>query len=177
MTDISLRLDERLGRIDARQRLGIEDEHEAQIFGHGLNFFHLENWYSIATMIRNGLRVTGLYGRGCRNAENVQLRVNTIASATLPRRFEGFRILHLSDLHTDISGPAMDRLTEVVAGLDYDICVLTCDFRAKTFGPFEAAVNGVARVRTFLRGPLYGVLGNHDTVRMVPALEDMAFAC
>ncbi|TIU26887.1 MAG: metallophosphoesterase, partial [Mesorhizobium sp.] len=59
------------------------------------------------------------------------------------------------------------------ADLDYDICVLTGDFRAKTFGPFEAALDGVARVRASLRGPLYGVLGNHDTVRMVPALEDM----
>lgn len=173
MTDISLRLDARLGRIHARQRLGIEDDHEAQIFGQGLNFFHLENWYSIHAVIRNGLRFTGLYGRGCRNAENVQLRVNTIGSATLPRGFDGFRILHLSDLHTDMSGPAMDRVTELVANLDYDICVLTGDFRAKTFGPFEAAMDGVARVRASLKGPLYGVLGNHDTVRMVPALEDM----
>lgn len=173
MTDISLRLDARLGRIHARQRLGIEDDHEAQIFGQGLNFFHLENWYSIHAVIRNGLRFTGLYGRGCRNAENVQLRRNTIVSTALPRGFEGFRILHLSDLHTDMSGPAMDRVTELVANLDYDICVLSGDFRAKTFGPFEAAVDGVARVRASLRGPLYGVLGNHDTVRMVPALEDM----
>ena len=57
--------------------------------------------------------------------------------------------------------------------LDYDVCVLTGDFREKTFGPFDAALDGVARVRASLKGPLYGVLGNHDTVRMVPALEDM----
>jgi predicted MPP superfamily phosphohydrolase len=173
MTDISLRLDKRLGRIHARQRLGIEDDHETQIFGQGLNFFHLENWYSIHAVIRNGLRLTGLYGRGCRNAANVQLRTNTLASARLPHGFDGFRILHLSDLHTDMSHPAMDRVIELLADLDYDICVLTGDFRAKTFGPFEAALEGVARVRTSLKGPLYGVLGNHDTVRMVPALEDM----
>ncbi|CAN7636697.1 hypothetical protein [Mesorhizobium caraganae] len=42
----------------------MEGDPEAQIFGHGLNFFHLENWYSIHAMIRNGLRVTGLFGRG-----------------------------------------------------------------------------------------------------------------
>jgi uncharacterized protein len=173
MTDISLRLDKRLGRIHARQRLGIEDDHETQIFGQGLNFFHLENWYSIHAVIRNGLRLTGLYGRGCRNAANVQLRTNTLASARLPHGFDGFRILHLSDLHTDMSHPAMDRVIELLADLDYDICVLTGDFRAKTFGPFEAALEGVARVRMSLKGPLYGVLGNHDTVRMVPALEDM----
>ncbi|TKB18697.1 MAG: metallophosphoesterase [Mesorhizobium sp.] len=173
MTDISLRLDERLGRIHAMQRLGIEDDHEAQVFGQGLNFFHLENWYSVHAVIRNVLRVCGLYGRGRRNAGNVQVRTNHIASAKLPGQFEGFRILQLSDLHADMSRPAMDRVIELVADLDYDICVLTGDFRAKTFGPFEAALDGVARVRASLRGPLYGVLGNHDTVRMVPALEDM----
>ena len=36
-------LEKRLGRLHARQRLGIEKDHEAQIFGQGLNFFHLEN--------------------------------------------------------------------------------------------------------------------------------------
>ncbi|TIR07693.1 MAG: metallophosphoesterase [Mesorhizobium sp.] len=173
MIDISPRLDERLGRIHARQRLGVEEDHEAQVFGQGLNFFHLENWYSIHAVIRNGLRLTGLYGRGRRNAANVQLRVNNITSASLPRSFEGFRILHLSDLHADMSRSAMDRVIELVSDPDYDICVLTGDFRAKTFGPFDAALDGVARVRASLKGPLYGVLGNHDTVRMVPALEDM----
>ena len=173
MINVSQRLDERLGRIHARQRLGIEKDHEAQVFGQGLNFFHLENWYSIHAVIRNTLRLTGLYGRGCRNAARVQLRDNNIASVTLPPRFEGFRVLHLSDLHTDMSGPAMDRVIELVSDLDYDICVLTGDFRAKTFGPFDAALDGVAYVRASLKGPLYGVLGNHDTVQMVPALEDM----
>jgi predicted MPP superfamily phosphohydrolase len=166
-------LDERLGRIHARQRLGIEEDHEAQIFGQGLNFFHLENWYSIHAVIRIVLRLTGLYGRGRHNAARVQLRVNKIVSAGLPRAFEGFRILHLSDLHAEMSGPAMDRMIELVADLDYDVCVLTGDFRAKTFGPFDTALIGVARVRASLKGPLYGVLGNHDTVRMVPALEDI----
>lgn len=46
------------------------------------------------------------------------------------------------------------------------------DFRGKTFGPFDAALDGVARVRASLKEPLHGVLGNHDTVCMVPALED-----
>jgi hypothetical protein len=38
--DIFVRLEERLGRVHARQRLGIERDHEAQIFGQGINFFH-----------------------------------------------------------------------------------------------------------------------------------------
>ena len=114
MINVSQRLDERLGRIHARQRLGIEEDHEPQVFGQGLNFFHLENWYSIHAVIRNVLLLTGLYGRGRRNAASVQLRVNNIVSASLPSEFHGFRILHLSDLHADMSGPAMDRVIELV---------------------------------------------------------------
>jgi predicted MPP superfamily phosphohydrolase len=57
--------------------------------------------------------------------------------------------------------------------MDYDVCVLTGDYRGATFGPFDAALEGLARVRARLKGPVYGVLGNHDTIRMVPGLEDM----
>lgn len=167
------RLEARLGRLHTRQRLGIEADHEAQVFGQGLNFVHLENWYSIHALIRGVLRLTGLYRRGVRNAGEVQLRHNTIRAPALPPALAGFTLLHLSDLHADMSGPAMDRVIELVAGLDYDLCVLTGDYRASTFGPFAAALAAVDRVRAHLTGPIYGVLGNHDTIRMVPELEEL----
>ena len=37
----------------------------------------------------------------------------------------------------------------------------------------NAALQGVEQVRAYLRPPIFGVLGNHDTVQMVPALEAM----
>jgi uncharacterized protein len=171
--DILSDLERRLGPLHAKQRLGIETDHEAQVFGHGLNFFHVENWYSIHSVIRNALRLAGLYGRGLRNAERVELRNNDVKLGQLPPSFEGFSILHISDMHADMNQRAMSRLIELVDGMRYDICVLTGDFRGKTFGPFDAALEGVARVRAHLTGPLFGVLGNHDTIRMVPALEQM----
>lgn len=171
--DVIGRLEQRLGSVHARQRLGIEQDHEAQCFGQGLNFLHIENWYSVHSVIRNTLRLAGLYGRGRRNASKVQLRHNVITLARLPEAFRGFKILHLSDLHADMSGPAMDRLIRLLPDLAYDICVLTGDYRGKTFGPYAASLEGVARVRAHLKGPVYGVLGNHDTIRMVPELEDM----
>jgi predicted MPP superfamily phosphohydrolase len=171
--DILAALEQRLGRLHARQRLGIETDHEAQIFGQGLTFVHLENWYSFQSVIRTALKLSGLYWRARRNAGRVVVRSNDIACKDLPPRFDGFTILHLSDLHVDMSDAAMQRVCELVGGLRYDLCVLTGDYRGKTFGPFEAALDGVARVRSHLEGPIYGVLGNHDTIRMVPALEAM----
>jgi hypothetical protein len=62
--DILRKLEERLGLLHARQRLGIETDHEAQIFGQGLLSFHIENWYPVHSVIRNALKLTGLYWRG-----------------------------------------------------------------------------------------------------------------
>ena len=171
--DILPKLEQRLGLVHARQRLGIESDHEAQVFGQGLNFFHIENWYLSEPLIRNALRLTGLYWRGRRNAERVELRHNIVRSETLPPQFEGFALLHLTDLHVEMNEGAMRRLVDLVDGLAYDLCVLTGDYRAKTFGPFDATLDGLARLRRHLKDPIYGVLGNHDSIRMVPQLEDM----
>jgi predicted MPP superfamily phosphohydrolase len=171
--DILSDLERRLGALHAKQRLGIETDHEAQAFGQGLNFLHVENWYSIHSVIRNALRLTGLYGRGLRNGERVEVRYNDIKSNQLPPSFDGFTILHISDTHVDMSQGAMCRLIELVGDLHYDICVLTGDYRGKTFGPIEATLEGMARVRSHLKDPVFGVLGNHDTIRMVPGLEQM----
>src|SRR5258708_23395818 len=171
--DISAKLEQRLGRVHARQRLGIEQEHEQRVFGDGINFFDLENWYSIHSVIRNSLKLRGLYWRGCRNAERIQVRHNLIERADIPALFNGFTILHISDLHVDMNEGAMRCLIELLDDVSYDLCVLTGDYRGKTFGPFDGALEGMARIRPHLKGPVYGVLGNHDTIRMVPGLEEM----
>jgi uncharacterized protein len=166
-------LEQRLGRIYARQRLGIETDHEAQIFGQGLNFFHIENWYSIHSVIRTTLKLSGLYWRGRRNAERIVLKSNNVQCARLPPLFESFTILHISDTHVDMSQRAMSRLGELVTGLNYDLCVLTGDYRGKTYGNHDATLKGMAKIMDHLKGPIFGVLGNHDTIRMLPGLEAM----
>jgi hypothetical protein len=108
------KLEQRLGRLRARQRLGIERDHEAQIFGQGINFVHIENWYSIHSVIRMTLKLTGLYWRGMRNTQRIRVKHNDIEFKTLPSRFN-----------------------------------------------------------SFTRGQIYGVLGNHDAIRMVPRLEEI----
>jgi predicted MPP superfamily phosphohydrolase len=151
----------------------MEMGHEERIFGQGINFFHPENWYSIHSVIRIILKLTGLYWRGSKNTELIQIRHNRIKLLGLPPLFDGFTILHISDMHVDMNPGAMQRLIELLQGVNYDICVLTGDYRGKTFGPFDAALEGLAGVRSHLKDPVYGVLGNHDTIRMVPGLEEM----
>ena len=166
------KLEQRLGRVHAQQRLGIERDHEA-VFGHGLNFFHPENWYSTHALFKAALKLTGLYALGHKNAQKIRILTNPVSLQHLPPAFHGFSILHISDLHADLNPDAMRRLAHIVPGLDYDICVLTGDFRGQTFGPFDSAMDSLRRLRDQLHGPVYAVLGNHDSVRMLPAIEAM----
>ncbi|MGF1639946.1 MAG: metallophosphoesterase [Rhodospirillales bacterium] len=170
--DVS-RLERRLGRVHARQRIGIERDWEAHVFGHGINFFHIENWYSIHGLMGLALKLSGLYWRGRRNAEAVRVHENVVTSPRLPPTFDGFTVLQLTDLHVEMNARTIARLCALVDDLAYDLCVITGDFRAKTFGPFDAMLAGLAPLCATLRGPVYGVLGNHDTILMVPGLEDL----
>jgi predicted MPP superfamily phosphohydrolase len=171
--DVLAVLEQRLGRRYARQRLGIEQDHEAQIFGQGITFFHLENLTLSHALIRAVLMGSGLYWRGASNAAKVELRHNRIVSPHLPLAFDGYTILQLSDLHVDMSEAAMQRVIELVTGLRYDLCVLTGDYRGMTYGPYAATLAGMAKIRAALDGAIYGVLGNHDTICLVPGLEEM----
>jgi predicted MPP superfamily phosphohydrolase len=171
--DIVAQLERRLGRLHARQRLGIEDDHEGRVFGQGINYFHPENWYLSPFLIRSALRLVGLYGRARRNAECVRVRHHDVVAHRLPAAFDGFTILQLSDLHADMNEGALARAIELLPGLAYDLCVMTGDYRGRTFGPFAATITGLARLRTHIAAPVYAVLGNHDTIRMAPAIEAM----
>ena len=112
------KLERRLGRLHAKLRLGIETDHEAQIFGQGVNFFHIENWYSVHSVIRTTLKLMGLYWRGHRNADQIQVRHNHIEIKALPSWFNGFTLLHISDLHVEMSEGAMRRLAELLRLFD-----------------------------------------------------------
>jgi predicted MPP superfamily phosphohydrolase len=171
--DVSEFLERRVGRLHVKLRLGIEAEHETQVFGQGINYFHIENLRSSHFVITSFLKLAGLYARGRRNATQIQVRRNHVRSKQIPKAFDGYAILHLSDLHVDISRDAMEPLMTILQEIDYDLCVLTGDYRGETFGSYDAAMAGMARVCAALKRPMYGVLGNHDTIRMLPGLEQM----
>lgn len=164
-------LEQRVGPSHLRQRMGIESDHEAQIFGQGFNFFHIENWDSLHSAVKITLRLLFLHGRGRRNALDIQVNHNDLALRDLPKALDGYTILHISDLHLDMNSEMPGALIQRLLQAEYDLCVLTGDFRAKTYGPYESALDAMRRVRAHLQGPVYGVLGNHDTIQMVPGLE------
>jgi uncharacterized protein len=172
-TDLSS-LSARIGRTHLRQRLGLEEDHEVFVLRRpGAHFFYPENWYSVHGVIRTCLRLSGMYGRAQRNACTLQVKHHRVVIPHLPAVFDGYRILHLTDLHVDMEARNTHAISERVRALEYDLCVLTGDYRARTFGPIDKVLAGMATIRLHLKGPVYGVLGNHDTLHLVPGLEDL----
>ena len=165
------RLNQRVGRLHLWQRRGIQRDHVTQVFGRGRNLFHIENWYSVHALMRLAMRGVGLYDRGRRNAANIRLTGNDVPLRRLPAAFDGYRVLHLSDIHLDMEHAITHAIAERVREADYDLCVITGDFRASTYGHYAAAVEAMAGLRLHIDRPVYAVLGNHDFIEMVPDLE------
>jgi uncharacterized protein len=133
--------------------------------------YHPENSAVVKQLLDLGLRLSGLYRHGRRNARRIRVRRRRLRLAGLPRELEGVRILHLSDLHLGMYPELPALLRERIRHLTYDLCVITGDFRYQTWGSSAPALEAMADVMEVIRGPAFCVLGNHDSLDMVPALE------
>jgi predicted MPP superfamily phosphohydrolase len=137
-----------------------------------------QHWYALLFLMKAfelGLRVCGQFDRGLRNAQDVALREIALRFPHLPAAFDGFTLLHLSDPHFDGMPGLEDKIVESVAGREFDLCVLTGDYRTELHGPIgktmaalERLVRGVSVREGFL-----AVLGNHDDCHMVAPMEAM----
>lgn len=163
-------LERRIGAAHVRQRLNMEADYEQRCLTER-RFFHLESWYSVHAVIRTGLAVCGLHGRARRNARRLRLVEEEWRLPDLPAAFDGYTVLHITDPHLDMAPEITQALIDAVRPLAYDVCVITGDFRTRTFGPYDAVLSAMTDVTRHLRAPVYAVLGNHDSLRMVPGLE------
>jgi predicted MPP superfamily phosphohydrolase len=163
----------RVGVYTYQLRMNLQSYHASQVVGLGRTLLHPENIHYLRAVMQGLLWPLGLYALGKRNARRFRVVEQPWQLRRLPDAFRGFRLLHLSDLHADLDPGIVDALVERLRPLDYDACVLTGDFRAQTYGDWAPAMRETARVVAALRGPVYGVLGNHDFLEFVPALEAM----
>jgi hypothetical protein len=172
------RFRERLPEAHLSRRLIRQTEHVAMRFDvrtFELFQFYWENFDLMPKVLGVILRMTKLMDRARSNALRYQLLQMDVPVEGLPVTFEGYRILHLSDLHIDEILDGGERLCEMVAGLDYDLCVITGDYRFDTYGVYDEVLARMARLVDALQPPdgIVGILGNHDFIEMVPELEDL----
>ncbi len=117
--------------------------------------------------IQLGFKVLGLLKGAqdlCRKPEIV---IRDQPLTRLPEAFDGYRILHLSDFHFDFVPELPELLPDLLKELDFDVAVLTGDFRGEDTGPYENCMQCLSRCRSALGDQVYAVLGNHDNVELL----------
>ena len=121
------------------------------------------------------LKAVNLYERGIRNALSLEVNQHDLSFSNLPPAFDGYRILHLTDLHLDTLPGIEHVICEKIAALEYDLCVITGDYRKLTIGSFEKVIAPLEKVIncTNAKDGVVAILGNHDTHEIVPLLEEM----
>jgi uridine kinase/predicted MPP superfamily phosphohydrolase len=163
----------RLGRENLGRRLELQASHWAGLTHQGEGLLAVERVVPLDTLVSTVLRWTGLAGAGLRGARDLRLEKNQVTSPAVPSGLDGLKILHLSDLHPDLETGIQPRLQELVREIDYDLAVITGDFRNSTQGNYTRAVAATRQLVQCLHGPVFGILGNHDFAEMVPLLEDI----
>ncbi len=136
------------------------------------------NWIAFKQLIAVfgvGLRITGLWRRGVRNAHDIALTRLELAFDDLPAAFDGFRILQLSDLHVDFLAEPLESALALVAGETIDLCVLTGDYRKRVSGPYAQIMPTIERLvaRLPTQHGVLAILGNHDCADMAADFEKL----
>ena len=167
------KLIDRIGSAHAGKRLEMQAHYSAFLLsGHHIHV-HIEEFPAIAWLLKTTLKATGLWPIAVKNSTNYRIIEHIVPLPHLPEAFDGFRILHLSDLHIEGMIDKGQTLRTTLATLEYDLCVLTGDFRFLTYGSYDKTLRLMEGLVKTLHAPfgVTGVLGNHDWLEMVPGLE------
>ncbi len=128
---------------------------------------------TVAHAVNFSMGLLGLTARGKRNTYNFCISNVDFRFSNLPSAFDGYRILHLSDLHIghidDLQGMIGDRLSV----LKPDLTVVTGDFQTHGSPCEEKTAELVGHLVSSVQSKdgWVSVLGNHDRHQMLDALE------
>ncbi|MGB0408557.1 MAG: metallophosphoesterase [Opitutales bacterium] len=164
-------LRERLSEAHLDQRLQQQAKHNARLSHQGEGFFRIERYIAIDELAKWGLRSVFLWKRGHANIFDIEIVEQEWHFPKLPKNFDGFRLLHLSDLHIDIN-PALNRaVVEAIKDCPHDAMVMTGDYRDSTDDNYGASMDLMEPILEASEAPRFGILGNHDCIEMVWELE------
>lgn len=175
--DVFAALQKRVGERHLGKRLRMQVRYAEKMFvrNDSLRNFHYENSSIFNTVVTLALKATFCYGRGAKNALRYRIRYHDIHMQNLPDAFDGFRLLHLSDIHADGIANEAEELCRVLKNVDADICVITGDYRFKTHSSHRQALSVVGKIVSAIdvAEGVWGILGNHDFIEFVTPLEEL----
>lgn len=122
------------------------------------------------------LKTLFLWGKGQEELLGTVLRENRVVlGERLPPAFDGYRILHLTDLHIDCDDRIGVAVARAVSKTAFDICVMTGDYRSLTIGPIDKTLRLMRHLREAIPGEVLCVLGNHDPIALATGLENAGY--
>ncbi|MFH1616807.1 MAG: metallophosphoesterase [Planctomycetota bacterium] len=160
----------------SEQRRILELERRERFFmrttRHKVHFENVSWIYRLTGLI---LKSSFFYRQGLRNAQNVRVKEQRLEFVSLPEKFDGLRILFISDLHID----AVDLLTENIISatdsLEYDFCILGGDYRFLRHSNSDMVEPRLTKLVKQLKGKsrVLAVLGNHDEYHIAEFLDQL----
>ena len=168
----------RLPEHHLRQRLLRQTQHTVMRFeAHDARLFewYWENFTLMPRLLEAGLRLTGRLENARQAAIRYRVNRHDVPLPRLPAAFDGYTILHLSDLHIDSMPDGGAALISALDPLRFDLCVLTGDYRFETWGCCDDTYQRLALLMPALAcaDGVVAILGNHDFIEMVPCLESL----
>ncbi|EHL09130.1 Ser/Thr phosphatase family protein [Desulfitobacterium hafniense DP7] len=93
------------------------------------------------------------------NVHSLAVKHYTVAINGLPQEFEGFTILHLTDLHAKKYGDRQDKLIRLINRQNFDMVAMTGDFIDKDNPDLEPTLE---LIQGLAAKPIFFVPGNHE---------------
>jgi uncharacterized protein len=120
------------------------------------------------------LKTSNYYQKGYENAKNIEVNHIGLEFARLPKAFHGFKILHISDLHLDSIPGFTAIIIDRIRDLNYDICVMTGDYRKSNKGSFQNIIKPFMLLSRYIKAKeaAFATLGNHDSYLMAEYEEE-----
>ena len=134
---------------------------------------HWGEFKRLLIVFRVLLNASRLFDAGRRRAADLRLVELELRFAELPAAFDGYRLLHLTDLHLDGLPQLADAIANLVRGRPVDLSVWTGDYRFRVHGEHAQVLPGMAKILAAISavdGHL-ATLGNHDPAALVDPLE------
>jgi predicted MPP superfamily phosphohydrolase len=121
------------------------------------------------------LHLTGLYKYGHQNAKDFRLEHASLSFSDLPHAFDGYTILHMSDLHVGTVPGLLERVALSFRGLTVDLVVMSGDYQTHGTPPAAEVSAQIKQLLNSLivRDGIIAVLGNHDSHEMADILDEL----
>ncbi|MFH2000729.1 MAG: metallophosphoesterase, partial [Planctomycetota bacterium] len=157
-----------------KKRRAIEVGHSEAWLTLGKGTFHFENLSFLRRSLTWFFRLLNVLERGEKNALDIQVNPVRFEFENLPKAFDGYKILHLSDLHIDGLAGLTETICGKIQGLEYDLCLLSGDYRFEIYGPFHNVAHHMGILIDAIEAPdgIIGILGNHDFLEASNILEN-----